>query len=377
MKIGIFTDSYRPYISGVVRSIDTFGKELKKKGHDIYIFCPAYPGAKKEDKVFRFASFPAPTKKDFSVAIPLSWHVSQTVKRLNLDIIHVHSPFLMGYLGRKCARKHKLPLVFTYHTLYDQYAHYMPFLRGLTSKTVKRWGINFSNKCDLVITPTAVIKEYLQESGVKTAVVNIPTGLEISDFARVDKGWLREKYSIPKRDVVLVYVGRLGKEKSVEFLVNSFSKIAKNVKEASLVLVGSGPEEARLKSLAADFNISSKIVFAGLLAKKEVFDAYAGSDIFVFASLTETQGIVLLEAKASGLPAVAVAAFGVQEMVEHGEDGFLTSDDEDIFTKQLLNLVQDNQLRAKMSQQARINAAQFSTEKTTERLLKAYQELLL
>ncbi len=377
MKIGIFTDSYRPYISGVVRSIDTFGKELKKRGHDIYIFCPAYPGAKKEDKVFRFASFPAPTKKDFSVAIPFSWHILQTVKNLNLDIIHVHSPFLMGHLGEKCARKHKIPLVFTYHTLYDQYAHYMPFLRGLTSKIAKRWGINFSNKCDLVITPTTIIKKYLQESGVKTAVVNIPTGLEISDFAQVDKNWLREKYNISKNNVVLIYVGRLGKEKSVEFLVNSFSKIVNKVKKVSLVLVGSGPDEARLKSLAAEFNISSKVIFTGLLAKREVFNAYAGSDIFVFASLTETQGIVLLEAKASGLPVVAVAAFGVQEMVEHGKDGFLTSNDEDIFTKQLLSLVQDSQLRRKMSQQARINAAQFSTEKTTEHLLNAYRELLL
>ncbi len=375
MKIGVFTDSYRPYTSGVVRSIDTFRKELINKGHDVYIFSPNYPNCQKEEKVFRFASLPAPTKKDFSLAIPLSLSISSTIKKIKLDIIHVHSPFLMGNLGRRVARKHGLPLVFTFHTMYDQYAHYVPFLHNTSKGIVKNLGVDFCNSCDLVITPTLVVKQHLLKNGVKKTITNIPTGLVVSEFENVDKKWLKNNYNLPADNLILLYVGRLGKEKNVDFLIKCFHNNLKYFKNQSLVLVGDGPEKNSLQGLVNKLDISSNVFFTGLLDREKVIKAYAGSDIFIFASLTETQGIVLLEAKAAGVPTVAVSAFGVKEMISHGEDGFLSPHDEINFTKYLLTLTKNNKLRYNMSRKTKENIKYFTSEYTTDRLINEYQKL--
>ncbi len=375
MRVGIFTDSYRPYTSGVVRSIDTFSKELKRKGHEIYIFSPNYPNTAKEKNVFRFVSVPAPTQKDFTLAIPLSLQISSTIKKTKLDLIHVQSPFLMGHLGTRCAKRHQLPLVFTYHTLYDQYTHYMPFLRSTSKQFIKNLGVEFSNKCDLVITPTAVVKEYLVSNGVRVPIRNIPTGLDISEFDHYDKNWLKNTYKIPEENQVLLYVGRLGREKNLDFLIRCFSEVLKSTKKLSLVLVGNGPEEGRLRGMMDKMGISTHVIFTGLLPKKNVINCYTGSDIFVFPSVTETQGIVLLEAKAAGLPSVAVSAFGAKEMIKHGEDGFLCRHDEAMFTQYLLALIKDEELRQKLSQQAKVNANYFSASYTTDLLIAEYDKL--
>jgi len=376
MRIGIFTDSYRPYTSGVVNSIDTFSRQLRKKGHETFIFSPSYPNSEKEENVFRFVSIPSPTHKDFTLAIPLSFHISATIKQIRLDLIHVHSPFLMGYLGSRCAKRHQLPLVFTYHTLYDQYTHYMPFLRNTSKQFIKNLGVDFANKCDLVITPTGVVKDYLVGSGVKVPVTSIPTGLDMEEFETYDESWMRKKFRIPRDHSVLLFVGRLGKEKNVEFLLRCFNRVLRTDPRVTLVLVGSGPEEQSLRALLKEMGISSRVVFTGLQAKKNVINCYAGSDIFVFPSVTETQGIVFLEAKALGLPAVAVSAFGAKEMIKHGEDGFLSSHDEDDYTKYLLDLVQNHTLRQEMSQKARERARFFSSAYTTDRLIHEYRNLL-
>lgn len=376
MRIGIFTDSYRPYTSGVVKSIDTFSRELRKKGHETYIFSPNYPNSEKEENVFRFASVPAPTQKDFSLAIPLSFHISATIKRTKLELIHVHSPFLMGYLGSRCAKRHQLPLVFTYHTLYDQYTHYMPFLRNTSKQFMKNLGVDFSNKCDLVITPTNAVKKYLTDNGVTAPICNIPTGLNMSEFEHMDKEWLRECYKIPKDHVVLLFVGRLGKEKNIDFLIRCFHRVLKQLPKISLVLVGSGPEEQSLRSLSNRLGIGDRLIFTGLQEKRNVINCYAGADIFVFPSVTETQGIVLLEAKAAGLPAVAISAFGAAEMIKDGEDGFLSPHDEGTFTEYLLTLIKDQELREEMSRKAFSNINFYSAEYTTELLIEEYTNLV-
>ncbi len=376
MRIGIFTDSYRPYTSGVVKSIDTFSRALREKGHETFIFSPNYPNSEKEENVFRFASVPAPTQKDFALAIPLSFHISATIKRTKLDLIHVHSPFLMGYLGSRCAKRHQLPLVFTYHTLYDQYTHYMPFLRNTSKQFMKNLGVDFSNKCDLVITPTEVVKEYLVNNGVTVPVTNIPTGLNMAEFEDFDSLWLNSKYNIPQDHTVLLFVGRLGKEKNLDFLMRCFHRVLRKIPKVALVLVGSGPEEQGLRAMADNLGITRQVIFTGLQQKKNVINCYAGADIFVFPSITETQGIVLLEAKALGLPAVAVSAFGAKEMIRHGEDGYLSEHDEETFTKLLLTLIENRSIRAEMSVKAKDNARYFSAAYTTEMLIREYAQLL-
>ena len=161
-KIGIFTDSYRPYNSGVVRSIETFSTELTAQGHELYIFAPSYRDCENESRVFRFASIPAPTNPDFTLAVPISLKLKPTIKRLDLDLIHVHSPFVLGRVGARYARKLGIPLVFTFHTLYEQYVHYFPFGQNITRELTQKWCADFANNCDMVVAPTGVVGEYLQ-----------------------------------------------------------------------------------------------------------------------------------------------------------------------------------------------------------------------
>ena len=376
-KVGIFTDSYRPYNSGVVRSILTFSKELTAQGHELYIFAPSYRDCEQEHRVFRFASIPAPTNPEYSLALPISLKLRSTIKKLDLDLIHVHSPFLLGRLGAKYAKRLNIPLVFTFHTLYDQYIHYVPFGKNLTRELTQKFCSDFANNCDLVVVPTRVVKQYLLELGVRSTVEVIPTGIVIKDFEQgKDQFWLRNQYGIPPREKVLLFVGRLGKEKNIPFLLDAFKKLIDSIDGVTLVVVGGGPEEETIKNLTVQLNINKKVVFTGNLSQQDVIKCYHGANLFVFPSITETQGLVIGEAKAAGLPVVAVNVFGVSEMVVDGEDGFLTEMDVQEFVKKISLLIKDDYLYSSMSKQAKMNAELISSKNCALRLAQCYQELL-
>lgn len=372
MKIGIFTDSYLPYTSGVVRSIQTFKEELIKQGHDVYIFAPSYKNCSKESRVFRFASIPSLTNRDFSLAVPFSLRLKPVIQGLDLDLIHVHSPFLLGRLGARYARKENIPLVFTYHTLYDQYVHYVPFAQSFTRELAQKVSRDFCNQCDLVIVPTGVVGDYLRRIGVLTQIKKVPTGIKIEEFQKGNPAWLRQRYQIASGDYVLLFVGRLGQEKNVGLLLESFLLVNNEIKNTTLVLVGGGPEAEELRSMAVKLGIAAKVVFTGTLFPPEVVNCYAGSDLFVFTSVTETQGIVIAEAKAAGLPVVAVGANGVSEMVEDGVDGYLTDPEPLQFAEKVCRILKDLKLREDMSRMARRRAEELSSANCTNQLLCCY-----
>ncbi|GBF34949.1 glycosyl transferase group 1 [Desulfocucumis palustris] len=376
MKIGIFTDSYLPYTSGVVKSIEVFTRELTDMGHDVYIFAPSYPKCAKENRVFRFASLPAPTNPGYTLAIPFSIRLKPVIRNLKLDIIHVHSPFLLGRLGAKYAKRLGIPLVFTFHTLYDQYVHYVPLGQEITREITRRLCRDFCNGCDMVITPTGIIAKHLEELGVNARVETIPTGIEVEKFINSNPGWLRQKYNIDREKKILLFVGRLGVEKNIHFLLEAFKEIHHRSADSCLVLVGGGPEEEKLKKQAKVSGLTEKIIFTGKMPWQDVVNCYVGADIFVFASVTETQGLVIGEAKAAGLPVVAVKAFGVSEMVEDGKDGFLTGEDRDEFVEKIALLLKDRLLREKMSLKARENAWHISSRGTAKKLADCYRSLL-
>ena len=382
MQIGVFTDSYLPYTSGVVRSIETFTQELRKLGHRVYIFAPRYPhymnkdSQHEEEGVFRFASIPAPTNREFTLAVPFSWRFKPAIEKLHLDIIHVHSPFLLGRLGARYARKKGIPLVFTFHTLYDHYLHYVPFSQNITKEITQKLCSDFCNNCDQIIVPTSIVGDYIKKFGVSCQVKKLPTGINFDDYANPNAKWLRKKYHIPDEQKILLFVGRLGKEKNVSFLISCFNKIHNLLPETHLVLVGGGPEEQELKKTIAEMNITDKVTFTGTLSKPDVINCYFGADLFVFSSVTETQGLVIVEAKAGGLPVVAVNAFGPSEMVVDGEDGFLTDLCEADFVDKVLLLLKDEQLRITMGKKARINAEEISSRNCALKLLETYDSLI-
>ncbi|HZK24428.1 MAG TPA: glycosyltransferase family 4 protein [Oscillospiraceae bacterium] len=372
MRIGMFTDSYKPYTSGVVRSIETTTAKLTELGHEVYIFAPNYPNCEEEEGVFRFASVPTPTYPDFSIALPFSLNLSATVKRLDLDVIHVHSPFSMGLLGSRCAKRFDIPLVFTYHTMYDQYVHYLPFAQGFSKKVVLKLSCNFCNRCDLVIAPTNIVRQIIAPN-VVTKVKAIPTGIEISEFATLDRQWLREQYQIPHEKKILLHLGRLGKEKNVGFLLQSYRMIRQTQPETVLVIVGDGPDRESLENQVNEMGLSQTVIFTGTMPREQVVNAYAGADLFIFASTTETQGLVLGEAKAAALPSVAVKALGAAEMVKDGIDGFLTTLSLDDFTARVQQLLQDEQLRQAMAARCVEAAEEISSINMAKKLVTAYE----
>jgi len=375
LRIGIFTDSYKPYVSGVVRSIETSTTELRKRGHEVYIFAPQYPGCQEqEDNIFRFPSFRSPTHPDFYIGIPVPWYAEKLLKRLELEIIHVHSPFLLGRLGAFFARKLKKPLVFTYHTLYDQYVHYVPFAQDLARRLTIRLAREFCNKCDLVITPTSVIKRLLKNYGVRRPVVAIPTGINLDQFRNGDSSFLKKKFGVPQDEKVLLFVGRLGKEKNLSSLFRTFRQVLDHFPNTTLVLVGRGPEKKALDQLASELGIRSKVVFTGLLSPEDVVNAYWSADVFVFPSLTETQGLVVAEAMAAGLPVVARAAFGTLAMVKDGVTGYLCQDERE-FAEKLIGLLKNPKTIREMGELARKQVEEISLERMVQRLENTYLAL--
>ena len=378
MKIGVFTDSFRPYTSGVVRSIELFTREFNTRGHEVFVFGPDYPllHYPKEDKVFRFASIPAPTMPDFALPIPISVQLGPTMRRIGLDIVHVHSPFLLGRLGARAARRYNLPLVFTFHTLYDQYVHYFPVAQQTSRRLVQIIGRDFCNRCDLVVTPSRFVQNYLRRIGVRARIDTIPTGVDLEEFRDLDPGWLQKNYHISPAERVLLFVGRLGKEKNVAFLFKAFQMVQAVIPDLRLVLVGKGPLESYLRRFAQQLGIQDKVIYTGVLPRQKIVHCYASADLFVFPSVTETQGLVIGEAKATGLPVVAIRAFGAAEMVQHGEDGLLTDLSLTAFTESIIELLQNHTLHRAMRRKAFENAETLSSSYCAKKMLDAYEALI-
>jgi len=302
--------------------------------------------------------------------------LSSTIRKIGLDIIHVHSPFLLGSLGARAARRHRLPLVFTFHTLYEQYVHYIPFVEEASRQIVQLISRDFCNRCNMVVAPSKLVINYLRRIGVKAPIANIPTGIDLGEFQDLDHGWLKANYGINENKIVLLFVGRLGKEKNVLFLLKSFIEINLKYPETHLVLIGQGPQEETLRRFCRKYNINNKVTFTGVLPHHKIVHCYASADLFVFPSVTETQGLVIGEAKAAGLPVIAVRAFGPAEIVAHGEDGLLTDPNLSSFTASVLELLANPDLQKKMSKKALENASLVSSASCAEQMLEIYQDLI-
>lgn len=376
MKVGIFTDSYKPYTSGVVTSINTFKEELARLGHEIYIFAPNYPNYEEDERhVYRYYSLPAPTNPDYTLAVPVYPGMRNLLNRLELDVIHVHSPFTMGRVGLHYAKRYGLPLLFTYHTLYDEYVHYVPVPQEWAKDFTIKYSSSFCNQCNHIIAPSAEVANRLRYYKIKTPVSIIPTGVPLHRFETGDGTWLRNHYDIPPGNKVLLFVGRLTKEKNLEFLIESFARVREKHPQTTLVLTAQGPLEADLKKQAMGLGLSMDrdIIFTGALPFDTLVNVYFSADLFVFSSVTETQGLVLIEAMAAGLPVVAVRANGVGDMVDHNVNGKLVSCNVDEFSGAVGALLEDPVLYAKYCKNALIKANKLSAANMAHKLESVYE----
>ena len=283
---------------------------------------PGLSGRKARRRGNQAPSLRSPTNAAYYVAIPPFVGLRKSLLGIRPDVIHIHSPFNLSRAGYSIGRRNGIPVVMTYHTMYNLYSHYVPVGGKRVSNMVERMAFRVANAVDAVVTPSRVLADYLREHGVRTPLFPIPNGIPVEDFQGGNRHYAHERYGIPRDIPVIISCGRLGIEKNIEVLLRAFALVRKK-KDAALLLVGDGPLREHLQGLARSLGVGDRAFFAGSVPPETMPHMYASSDMFMFASLTDTQGLVLVEAKAAGLPAVAVGALGVKDMVIDGEDGFL------------------------------------------------------
>jgi glycosyltransferase involved in cell wall biosynthesis len=354
VRIALFTNNYLPFCGGVTISVETLRQGLEASGHEAWVFGPRLAGGVDvAARVVRYPSLPVTTYPEFALAVPYSRSIDRLVAALEFDVIHAHHPFLLGPAARRLARRHRRPLVFTYHTRYEKYAHYVPLPLGLVQAAALRLSAAFAARADAVLAPSAVIRDELHARGVRTPIAVVPTGIDLDRFRPGDRAAARRRLGLGDGEPVVLYVGRLDREKSVDRVLLAFERVASILPAAQLVLVGQGTETERLRSMAEALPVAARIRFLGLRPHDSLAECYQAADVFLFASETETQGLVLAEAAACGLPAVAVDAPGCDEVVRDGDTGILTKGDPAALAEAVIGLLLDPERRRAMARRAR------------------------
>ena len=301
LRVGLFSECYRPIQNGIVASIDSLAYALRSRGHSAIVVTPEMPEYRDDDaSVVRVRSFPLPTRTAYRLTVP---HLPREIG--TLSIVHAHSPFVTGWLGQRAAKRGGVPLVFTYHTQLDEYAHYVPFESRVTRSAATRLTRAYANAVDVVVVPTATMERRLRDFGVRTRIEVVPSGIDVARFAsgsRSDR--TRASFGVAPHEKMVLTVGRLGREKNVELAIEAFARL--NDPLARFVAIGDGPHRETLERIASRCGIASRVCFAGEIPREHLPDIYASADAFLFASRTETQGLVLVEALAANLSIVAV-----------------------------------------------------------------------
>ena len=380
MKIAIFTNNYLPNSFGVANSVEAFRKDFEKLGHTVYIFAPHWPGYIDENpNVFRYPSLDIKFKIRFPLAIPYSWKIRKILQKLNIDIIHSQHPNLLGSVARRWARKKRIPLIFTWHTRYDLYSGYVPFVPPkIAARFMIRKAVKFANRADAVIVPTASIAPIIKNWGVKNNnIIPIATGVETQQLENADGHMIRKKYSIKDDETVLFVISRFTAEKNMEFLFRSVIEVLKKNKKVKFMAAASGYLQPELEKTVAENGVETQVIFAGHISDDIKKNYFAVSDIFVFASKSETQGMVISEAMYMGLPIVAVNAPGVNSLVLNKANGFLVSEREDEFARAVEKLISDKELRQRFSEASRkIARENFTSDICAKKMLEVYSSLI-
>ena len=407
LRIGVFTDAYSPQINGVVTSVTNMVKALQELGHEVTVVAPKHPQQIPEMGVIRLRSTAYRPQPEQRWAFPPSLRKMWQFNRLDFDVIHTHGA-LMPILAIGVGRLLSIPVVHTYHTRFRDYIHYAPFYATLSwLMTSERWyarttrtgrrvtrqlkkGLDkstqtlfavadvwFCNRCLELITPAAPMALELEKMGVRTRVTVIPNGIDLMRLTEPQA----DPYpalGIADGTARLLTVSRLGKEKSVDLLLERFLLIHAKHPNSKLVVVGDGPERKHLEALSLELGLKDAVVFTGYVAAADVGRYYQHADVFVFASISETQGLVALEAAACGCPVVARAEMGIISCVLDGETGFLVHpSDKETFAEKTVMLLENSELRSRFSIRAKTWAASEGSHRTmTERILEVYRRAI-
>jgi len=333
MRIVFFTDTYYPQINGVTKSIELFAEQLRKNGHEVHIFCP--DGMKKQKYIHQIPSSQFISYPEYRIGLPNLKIISE-VKKIRPDIIHIHSPFSVGVTGMAVAKILNIPIVATYHTLLSEYFGYMNssiFDKSITDKYTA-W---FFDRASVIIAPSIPIKNILRKCKIKKHIEVLPTPINLSIIKKTINN---------NGKLTVLHVGRLCKEKRIDIVLRSFEKICKKI-DSRLIITSDGPDRKRLEELCKELEIDKNVEFTGFVSDKDLIKIYSSADVFVSASDTETQGLVILEAMACGCPVIVRNALGFKDFIKNKENGILF-EKEDELARDILLVKEDGKLREKL-----------------------------
>lgn len=385
MRIGLFSDTYPPFINGVSTSVLMLKQGLEKLGHEVYVvtinsesFC-----YKEEENILKVPGIPCGIF-DYRISGVYPLKALKIIKKWNLDVIHTHTEFSIGTFARLISKQYNIPLVHTYHTMYEEYIYYITkgYFSKASKKLVEYLTLFLCDKLvEELIVPTKKTYDLFKEKyKVKRDVNIIPTGIDVSRFYKenIDKekvNELRRDLKVSRFNFNILYVGRIAKEKSIDFLINNFKDIVKKIPRAKLIIVGDGPDMKELIDLVDKNKLNRNCLFTGKVPWNEVPLYYMLSSVFVTASKSETQGLTVIEAMAASKPVVAINDESFSLVIESYKDGILFNDDKE-YKDAIYKLYKDRKLRDKISLEARKTANNYSDLSYAKKVLEVYKKVI-
>ena len=382
MNIGIFSDTYFPQLNGVATSVRTLARALEKKGHTVYIFTPSDPRLEEVDEpnVFRIPSIPFIFVRHYRASILCSPTLLYKIKALQLDIIHTQTEFTLGALGKYVSTTCGIPMVHTYHTMYEDYVHYIGGGYLISQEMAREFSKMFCNAAMGVIAPTQKTEQLLLHYGVNKPISIIPTGIDFSHFRKEQYDPneilnLRKSLGLEADTPVVLSLGRIAKEKSIDTIVSAMPSLLEKLPHAKMVIVGEGMEVENLQRLGTMLGISDSLIFTGGKPWSEIGKYYQLGNVFCSASTSETQGLTFAEAMAAGIPVVAKRDECIENIVNHQETGLLFETAEEL-SLCLYEMLTDRPLQERICRAARKAIEQLSVENFATSVEQLYQETM-
>jgi 1,2-diacylglycerol 3-alpha-glucosyltransferase len=381
MRILMISDVYFPRVNGVSTAIMTLRRELKQGGHEITLIAPEYEAAaQREADIIRIPS--RGVWLDPEDRMMKRGAIDALIPRLraqSFDIVHIHTPFVAHYAGLKIARALGVPCVETYHTFFEEYLfHYVPVLpKAMMRYLARAFSRSQCAALDGLVVPSQPMLDALHGYGITTRAQVIPTGLELNDFAGGDGATFRNKHGIALDRPVLLFVGRVAHEKNIGFLLQVLGRVRESIPDVLLMVAGEGPASESLKAQAATMTLGDAVRFVGYLDRAtELLDCYRAADLFVFSSRTETQGLVLLEAMALGVPVVALAVMGTADVLSENRGARIAEDDVEDFAGKVATLLRDQPARSGLARSGLEYVREWTAQEMTQRLVHFYQAVV-
>jgi 1,2-diacylglycerol 3-alpha-glucosyltransferase len=378
MRIAMFSNTFLPMVGGIENSVATFSEDFRKTGNECMVVTPEMDDAEESTReILRVPAIRNIGGSSFSLQMPVPGFLSSRMDDFAPDIVHAHHPFLMGDSALRCSGRLGIPLVLTYHTLWDRYADSFPCDK--IKDIVVRLSVEYSNLCDCVVAPSRSLADMIASMGVTSPIEVIPTGIEISLFSSGSRMRGRRLLGLGDDVKLAAYVGRVGPEKNLAWLCGAAAKWCAADASARFAVVG--PSEAYGPTLRGVFEKAGardQLILPGAFRGRDLADVYAALDVFTFASLSDTQGIVLAEAMAAGLPIVALDAPGAREAVTGGANGFLlpakaTQED---YARSLADVFRDGARMSSMKESSKQRSASYDRVLTARRMLELYESLI-